>query len=337
MKKFAALALALAAISAALAARPSEYELLKSLPPGRLAALTAADYPDAHGFTGGSRQQKMWIEAGMQRGGCRAFIGAIVAGDTARAEDAWRAVETAFAHQQADGGFDSAPRPDTGPLDGPTARVQSAFFFLQELGHAILVLRQSPLEAHFHARVAAIEPPLRRACAFMNAGYDTIIANSSQAVNRIIIAAKAFGLCGLALHDEALVATSRKLIAHALTLRDAEGVFIEKGGRDSSYNAVSILFGQVLALHVPLPEFESALAPAVAWQRTRILASGEVSVEGNTRTGVGKETYLGQPKGVNYTEMVLAFTYYGLAHDDRAALATADQVFVWARAHAGRH
>ncbi len=182
-------------------------------------------------------------------------------------------------------------------------------------------------------RIAAVEPKLRRACAFMSAGYNTIIANSSQAVNRIIIAAKAFGLCGLALHDDALVATARKLIAHAMTLRDTDGVFLEKGGRDSSYNAVSILFGQVLALHLPLPEFEAALRPAVAWQVTRIRSTGEVSVEGNTRTGVGKETYLGQPKGVNYPEMVFAFTYYGLAHDDRVALDAADKVFAWSQAH----
>jgi hypothetical protein len=197
----------------------------------------------------------------------------------------------------------------------------------------MLVVRQSPLAAHFHARLTAVEPPLRRACAFMSAGYDTIIANSSQAVNRIIIAAKAFGLCGLGLHDDQLVATPHRLIAHALTLRDPGGVFIEKGGRDSSYNGVSIFFGQVLALHVPLPEFEAALPAAVAWQLTRVLDSGEISMAGNSRTGVGKATYLGQPKGVNYPEMVFALTYYGLAHDDRPALAAADKVFAWSQAH----
>jgi hypothetical protein len=83
---------------------------------------------------------------------------------------------------------------------------------------------------------------------------DRIILKSSHAVNRIIIAAKAFGTCGLVLQDDSLIATSRKLIAHALTLRDKDGVFIENGGRDSSYNVVSILFGQQLALHLRLPE-----------------------------------------------------------------------------------
>ena len=132
------------------------------------------------------------------------------------------------------------------------------------------------------------------------------------------------------LHDDKLVATSRKLIAHALTLRDKDGVFIENGGRDSSYNVVSILFGQVLALHVALPEFEAALPAAVAWELTRIRDTGKVDVTGNTRTGVGKEkSYTGQPKNVNYNEVVLALTFYGLAHDDKAARAAADRVFAY--------
>ena len=117
---------------------------------------------------------------------------------------------------------------------------------------------------------------MRRACAFILAGYDHIIADSSRAVNRIVIAAKAFGTCGVVLRDEQLVATSRKLIAHAITLRDAEGGFIENGGRDSSYNVVSILFGTVLGLHVPIPEFEEVLPAAMKWQLSRIKPNGEV-------------------------------------------------------------
>ena len=224
----------------------------------------------------------------------------------------------------------SAP---TGRAPDCTARaVDTAYFFLQELGRAILVIRQSPHEEHFHARIAALEPKIRRSFDFISAGYDTIIAKSSHAVNRIIIAAKAFGTCGLVLHDEALVATSRKLIAHALTLRDGGGVFIEHGGRDSSYNVVSILFGEVLALHVALPEFEAALPAAVSWELTRFRESGEVDVTGNTRTGVGKEkSFSGQPKDVNYNEVVLALTYYGLVHGDAKALAAADRVFAYSR------
>jgi hypothetical protein len=157
---------------------------------------------------------------------------------------------------------------------------------------------------------------------------DFVILDEAHTIENI--AAKAFGTCGVVLGDEKLVARSRQLIAHAITLRDQEGVFVENGGRDSSYNVVSILFGSVLALHVPLPEFEAILPAAVAWQLTRVLPSGEVDVKGNTRTGVGKEANaFGTAKTVNYKEVVLALTIYGLVHRDQTALAAADRVFAF--------
>ncbi len=318
---------------AAPGARPTEFALLEKFPPGRLAALVSGGKPNAQGWVGGHRSQGTWLGVGTQRGGCWYLIGAVVAGDIARADDTWRSIDAAFAHQLADGSFEAGPPNDTGPADPRTANVQGSFFYLQELSHALLVIRQSPMEPHFRDRIAALEPKIRRACAFITAGYDTIIANSTKAVNRIVIAAKAFGLSGLVLHDEQLVATSRKLVAYALTLRDADGVFIEKGGRDSSYNAVSIFFGQVLALHLDVPELEAAFPAAMAWEVTRIKPTGEVEVDGNSRTGVGKETYLGQPKGVNYKEIVFTLTFYGLVHHDDHALALADKVFAWSEAH----
>lgn len=311
--------------------KPTEYEVLRAFPPGRLAALSAGDWPDKQGFTGGNRGLGKWLEAGPQRGSCRAVIAAVVAGNLSAADDAWRGIDTAFAHQRPDGGFEAETRPNGQSARPLAAAVETSFFFLQELGRAILVIRESPHAAHFHQRIAALEPRLRKACDFMSKGYDTILPHHGHAVNRVIIAAKAFGTCGLVLHDESLVEQARQLMAYAVGRRDGEGVFLEKGGRDSSYNAVSILFGEVLALHLPLPEFEAALPAAVRWQISRVRDTGEVEVTGNTRTGIGKEPgFDGKPKGVNYNEVVLALTIYGIAHHDDAALAAAERVFAWA-------
>jgi hypothetical protein len=86
----------------------------------------------------------------------------------------------------------------------------------------------------------------------------------------------------------------------------------------------------VLARHVSLPEFEAVLPAAVAWQLTRVLPTGEIDVKNNTRTGVGKEANaFGQAKTVNYTEVILALTYYGLLHRDPAALDAASRVFAY--------
>ncbi len=328
------LSLFLVAAAASLAApRPAlrEYDILRAFPPGRLAALSAGDVPDEKGLTGSNHQHGSWVESGPQRGACRAVIAAVVAGDLAAADNAWRGIDVAFTHQRAsDGGFASVPRANGTTTQAYNANVETAYFFLQELGRAILVIRQSPHEAHFRARLTALEPKLRRAADFITAGFDTIIPKVGHSVNRVIIAAKAFGTCGLVLKDDKLIARARQLIAYAITLRDKDGIFVENGGRDSSYNVVSILFGQVLGLHLPIPEFEAILPAAVKWQLTRVLSSGEVDVTNNTRTGVGKEANAwGVAKTVNYKEVVLALTIYGLVHGDQASLAAADRVFAY--------
>ena len=87
-------------------APPNEYNLLRSFPPGRLAALCAYDQPDAKGLTGSNRTNGSWLEAGPQRGSCRGVVAAVIAGDLAAADAAWRGIEVAFDHQREDGGFD---------------------------------------------------------------------------------------------------------------------------------------------------------------------------------------------------------------------------------------
>ena len=331
--------LALPAGSAEPTPRPrNEYELLRSIPAERFRGLMGDNQPDAQGFNGVNHQAGRWIEAGTQRGSCRGVLVGVVTDDLAAADAAWRGIEVTFSHQRPDGGFEANERPNGASAKPFGAAVETAYFFLQELGRVILVIRQSPHEAHFHDRIVALEPRIRRAITFVDSGHDTILANSTKAVNRIFIAAKAFGLCGLVLHDESLVATARRLVAHGLTRRDADGVFIEHGGRDSSYNAAAILFAEVLALHVPLPDLEAALPAAVAWQVGRIRPDGEVDVTGNTRTGVGKEkSYFGTPKEVNHGEVAQALTFYGLAHRDAAALAAADRVYAfWKSGKASR-
>ena len=314
-----------------------EYEVLRSFPPGRLAALTANDLPDAQGLTGGNRSVGKWIEAGAQRGSCRAVIAAVVAGDLERADQAWRGIETAFAHQREDGGFEAAVRPTGSSAAEGGAAVETAYFFLQEYGRAVLVIRQSPHEAHFRERIAALEPKLRRACAFIAAGESTILPKSRKAVNRVFIAAKAFGTCGKVLGDESLVETSRRLVKEALLQRDAYGVFLEHGGRDSSYNAVSILFGEILGLHVPMPELDAAFPPAARWQASRVLVSGEVDNRGNTRTGVGKEPgYDGRPKSINHGEVTMALTLHGIIHRDPLVMAASDRAFAWMQGESNR-
>jgi hypothetical protein len=306
----------------------SEYELLRQIPPDLFQALTNNGEPDANGLVGAHRKQNRWYESGKQRSGCWYLIGAVVAGDEARADRAWTSIEATFARQLPDGGFLSNQQPNRNHPPTFEERVETAFFYLQELGHALLVVRKSPLAGHFENRIVALEPKLRRACAFIDSGYDTIFPKVGHTTNRLFIAAKAFGLCGVVLKDEALQARARELVKTALSQRDADGVFLEKNGRDSSYNAVSLLMARVLWLHLPIEGLDEALVRAMAWERTRITPEGDVIAEGNTRTGLGQEkSFTGGIKQINRREVALALCYHALVHDDPGAVDLAAKVF----------
>ena len=151
-----------------------EYDVLRSLPSGWLEWLSQNDLPDDQGLAGGNRGQGRWIEAGSQRGSCRAVIAAVVAGDLARADRAWKGVEVTFEHQRDDGGFAATERPSGGSSASGGAAVETAYFFLQELGRAILVIRQSPHEAHFHDRIRAIQYRICYIAYFGTSGYWSI-------------------------------------------------------------------------------------------------------------------------------------------------------------------
>jgi hypothetical protein len=293
-----------------------EYELLKTMPPPILETMMPA--------------QTGTIIIG--RGGCRYLTAAVVAGDQARADDAWKSVEATLSLQAKDGGLQGGGGPWY-KFNARSVRVENMYFLLQELGRALLVIQASPMEPHFHDRIEALKPRLRKACDFIQKGYPTIIPKVGHTANRLLIAAKAFGLCGLVLEDDRLKQSSRLLVKAALERRDKEGVFIERGGRDSSYNAVCVLMGTHLCLYISHPELEATFHPAMAWQKTRIKPDGEVNVEGNTRTGVGKEVNpkTGTPKGVNYPEVSQTLWYYGAMNNDAAAIALALKVDAYRR------
>lgn len=306
----------------------SEYQLLRQVPPELLRELTSAGEPDAQGLVGAHRKENKWYESGKQRGGCWYLIGAVVAGDGARAEQGWTSIEATFARQLGDGGFLSNQKPNRSTPPTFEERIETCFFYLQELGHALLVIQESPMADRFRERIQALTPQIRRACAFIDSGYDTIYGKVGRTTNRLFIAAKAFGLCGVFLGDQALQDRSRQLVQKALAQRDPAGVFLEYQGRDSSYNAVSLLMARVLWLHLPVPGLDEALVQSMAWQRTRIRTSGEVLVADNTRTGLGQEkNFTGGIKRVNTREVALALCYHGLVHDDSAALELAAKVF----------
>jgi len=132
------------------------------------------------------------------------------------------------------------------------------------------------------------------------------------------------------LQDEQLQGSSRQLGAAALVRRDADGVFIERVGRDSSCNAVSLLMRQVLALPQHDPKLAAAMDASWSGSARGFCPWARCSLAGNTRRGHGHEkSFGGGSKQVNCGEVPLALCHFGVAHDDPGLVALADRVRNW--------
>jgi hypothetical protein len=316
----------LLAAGAAGSAPMPEPTLLRRLPPRMLDRMAASGMPDVNGLVGRNRGQ--WLHVALQRGAMLPLAVAAARGDRERAEAAWRAVDAAFSRQLPSGSFRMGSLEGRAPTRGDD--LSGTSFWIGELCHALLVVQACPLGNDFADRIQALMPKIRRAAAWLHQGKAELEQYDRQTANRLGFDAQAFGLAGVVLADPALRETGDHFLRLALALQRPDGVLLEKGGGDSSYQAVSLLRLQVYACYLPSPELEAAIARGVRWELGRVKDTGEVDVSDNTRVRPGGERFLGAEKAVSYSEVALSLLYYWARRDDQQALTAAERAFDYA-------
>ena len=118
------------------------------------------------------------------------------------------------------------------------------------------------------------------------------------------------GLSGVLAGDEELKGLGRRFVDLAMAqFRPGDGVFLEKGGHNSSYQAVSALNLQVWLLYFPDKRLKDAARCAIRWELGRVGPDGRIDAAGNTRTGLGQEQWMGHSKGVNLSAITLCLLY----------------------------
>jgi hypothetical protein len=287
----------------------SQLELLRSIAPEVLDRLARDARPNDRGLVGHNKQG--WRGAEYQRSALWYLLAAVRRDDRARAEEAWSAVDETFRHQTEDGGFDR--RDDSGAPATAKDVCSDAAFFLAQLSPALLVLQGSPLAAEFSPRIEGVLRRVDRAAPLLARGRAALTEREATATNRYFIDAVASGTTGLLLDRRDLVDEGAYFAGLGLSKQAPEGFFEERGRGDSSYNAVSIWMLAVYDLYFPDPAREAAVSRALQWELGRIQPSGEIDATGNSRTGLGQETYFGKPKEINYGEVELALLYSGRA------------------------
>jgi hypothetical protein len=251
------------------------------------------------------RQQasKWYIE--IQKYGEQAIIGGLVKNDSQAIQAGFKMFDWGFTHQAYDGSFF---------ITGD--RFHSTSFFLEAVAHALLVIQQSPHSKQYAFQVAKYKPLVHRAARWMISSEvwkQGIRRNRPYAHRRYLVAA-ALGLTGKLTDDQEMINYARMSIEDGLSLQRPNGINPEKGGYDSSYQMAGVMFAQRWLTYFPKDSLSQRVTAmierALSWEQTRILHTGEIIGQGNTRTA-GQETRRnGKVKLVDPRIVLRAFAYW---------------------------
>ncbi|MGK7878194.1 MAG: hypothetical protein AB4426_34280 [Xenococcaceae cyanobacterium] len=244
-----------------------------------------------------------YIEA--QRAGEVAVIGGLIKNDLAAIEAGFKMFDWGFARQAVDGSFQR-----TGD------RFHSTSLFVQAVAHTLLVIQQSPQAKEYADKVAHYTPLVHRAARWMIQPevWRRGIKHNQPFTHRRYLVAAALGLTGKLAGDRELIDYARQSIEEGLSLQRPDGVNPERGGHDSSYQMAGVIYAARWVTYLPddplTPRVIEMIEGALAWEESRILPSGEISSQGNTRTGGQESVRIGQVKKINQREVLRGFAYW---------------------------
>jgi hypothetical protein len=287
--------------------------------PGDLLRYTGGARPSDDGLTGYNRDGFKSPE--FQCGAMHYLVRAVVRRDERCIAEGWRAIDATFRYQTEQGGFSREGAPHGGP--------SAVAFWLAELDQAVLVLRESEFGPKYKRRIELLVPKIQRAARWLaRPRYQSRLKHDdADAPNRLLFDALAFGLSGVLADDDELKQVGRSYVDLAMThYRDSDGVFLEKGGADSSYQAVAALKLQIWTLYFADEKLDAVVNRAIRWEMRRVGADGVVDTVGNTRTGRGQEQWMGHDKGVNLSEVTLCLLYHYARTGNKDSLAAARRI-----------
>ncbi len=245
----------------------------------------------------------------------RNAVDAVIAGISYHRQDLISRGEAIF-----DWGF-RQERPD-GSFNCPDG-FHSMSFFVEAAAHAALLLRSSDMAAQNEGWVSGVAPKLRLAAYWMLAPQNAEPGQAHDApyTHRFYLDADALGETGVLVRDDGLVRASRDYVRRGLARQDPSGFNPEKGGPDTSYHAVGLLFAETYYTVVADDELRGEMQPmlvrGLGWLAGRVRPDGTVDQTGNTRTGFGQERGpQGNLKTMSYGSAYRASFYWAMISGD---------------------
>lgn len=281
------------------------------------------------------RNRERFISVGFQRYASRFINYGILTKNVELVAIGIKIINFPLPQQQADGSFT-----DNSPKSNGKSSASSVAFYLNDVGESLLLLQNSKwfqasdVTKLQRSQLEAMRPGLSKALTWLISQESALIKGdgNGRATNRLWKDANAFYLTGKALGDQDAMTLGEKFVKFCLEQQSPEGAFLEKKGFDSSYQGVSLLEALIHYSNLNpdsdlAPIVWSAIQKAMQLELKSILASGEISTEGNTRVFSGGETYFDKEKDVDYLALVRALLYYHQITQDPLVKNAADRVF----------
>ncbi len=286
--------------------------------PGSAADQFAADgaYGPLNQAWDSTHQGRWLIEE--QRYASDAIIAGLITHRQDLIDNGRRIFDWGFRMEQPDGGFDC---PD---------HFHSASFFIEAAAHSALLLQASDMAAQNQAWVDSISPKLNLAAHWMIDPRNETPGRAHDApyTHRFYLDAAAIGEAGVLTQDDALVKRSRAYIRDGIAHQRPDGANPEKGGTDTSYHVVGLLFAMNYYTLVANDDMRAQLDPMIKrgldCLSKRIRPDGTIDQSGNTRTGFGQERGpQGNVKTMSYGSAYRAYFYWATITKDPAKARTA--------------
>ncbi len=266
-----------------------------------------------------NQTRKWYIEE--QRTGEELVIGGLIKNDPKAILSGFKMFDWGFAHQASDGSF-----------KGTADAFHSTSFFVEAVAHTLLVLQQSPESGKYANQIARYTPLVHRAADWMispNVWKKGTEGNQPYTHRRYLVAA-ALGLTGKLSGDQDLINYAHQSIEDGLSLQNPDGSNPEKGGYDSSYHMVGVVYAERWVTYFPddalTPRVAAMIDKALEWEQTRILPTGEISREGNTRTAGQERGRTSKVKTIAHSSAIRGFAYWASVTDNPQLYGIAAQI-----------
>ena len=296
----------------------SQLQLLQNTDLSTLQKIASGSTPNSDGSIADNKTGYFHVR--FQKGVVVLAEYAIASNRTDILEMAVKAIEYSFSHMLMSGDFDFVVPISVGGVPSSGDRASADAFFLTALGPTLTLLYSSnffnaPAQSSYKLRIENLRPQIQSAINFLKTQIATLKNYDEKAPNRLFYDALAFYSLGIWLNDSVSKTKASEFISLGLASFNSKGYFTELNGWDSSYNGVSTA---ILARYISLMSLSETYADelwtkyscSVDWQKSRVMVSGEISTQGNTRVYIGGEVFLGSEKKVAWIDTLTTFLFF---------------------------